>query len=303
MEKAMVLVLFIINVCACLPEGHPPVEVSPDVIEEVDQNNDGADLTDIQQVDSVNTDVSVDAIDQNDVTDDGSFDAAQDDIVDADEHDGEDVLHGDIDNYDAISHDTPPVKETFINTDTLTGVDTPINVDVQVSVDTPIGVDTPVVVGVDVDGDEGKVGVDTIDCSPGYSYDPAEGKCVSFCAADKYFETNLGKCVYYPCCDLTGSWEVSVLDPDTMDFTIYSIYLNQNVSYLSGDLTLYSPLEISECYGTLEKDSFALNCSNVKYKLIFTSGIATDTDISGFYSLDSKDNGVKNGAFNMTNTM
>ena len=98
-------------------------------------------------------------------------------------------------------------------------------------------------------------GVDTVDCPPGYKYDPVEG-CVSFCNADKYFETNLGKCVYYPCCDLAGTWEVSVLDPDTMDFTVYSIFINQTVSYLSGDLILFSPLETSECYGTLEKKSF-----------------------------------------------
>jgi len=285
MERSIGLVLFIINICACLPEGHPPTEASGDAVVEVQESNDESiDSTDIQQVDSVNTDVSVDAIDQNEVakSDDGKFDVgAEDDVITQEVEINKDTTP--VDYFETHIKETTPSDDTFIDTETFTGVDT------SVDVDSPVGVDTT-------------PGVDTVDCPPGYKYDPVEG-CVSFCNADKYFETNLGKCVYYPCCDLAGTWEVSVLDPDTMDFTVYSIFINQAVSYLSGDLILYSPLETSECYGTLEKKSFSLNCSNAKYKLIFTSGTAADTEISGFYSLDSKELGVKNGAFNMTNTM
>lgn len=296
MKKLMVLVLFIINVYACLPEGHPPVEgVDGDDGDggelfdaaQGDSHGDNTETQDVASHDNVEDDEAFIGIDQVESNDVDHNDQPIDEKIDSHEV-GIDSIKEDVP-FDATQGDTKKNDGSEITgDDTPVGVDTPANVDTPVSVDTVINVDTT-------------PSVDTIDCPAGYVYDPVEG-CVSFCPADKYFESKLGKCAYYPCCDLSGQWEVSVLDPDTMDFTVYSITINQAVSYLSGELTLYNPLEISDCYGLLEKKSFSLNCSNAVSKLILTSGTTTETAISGFYSLDSKDKGIKNGAFNMTNT-
>lgn len=297
MEKLMVLVLFIINVYACLPEGHPPVEGggvevegedgdegNKDIVETIDFafHNDAKDdevLIGIDQVESSDTD-------HNDQQIEGKIDGHEV---------GVDSLQEDTETDDGKIVEDAPFDATSVDVETLADTQGDIkkmdsNVDTETTgVDTLISIDTT-------------PSVDTIDCPPGYVYDPVEG-CVSFCPADKYFESKLGKCAYYPCCDLGGPWEVNVLDPDTMDFTVYSIFMNQAVSYIFGELTLYNPLEISDCYGLLEKKSFSLNCSNAAYKLILTAGTTMETEISGFYSLDSKENGIKNGAFVMTKTL
>lgn len=299
MDKLMVLVLFIINVCACLPEGHPPIEGGDgDEGGGVDGDEGSKDILETQDVasqDDVEDDEALIGIDQvkSDDTD------HNDQQIDEDTDGPEAAIdsHYDVENNNDIEIDTlPPADEGEDGPFDVTQGDIKKEDDIEtMGVDTPIGVDTTPSVDTTPD-------VDTIDCPPGYSYNQEKDKCVSFCDADKYFESKLGKCAYYPCCDLSGPWEVSVLDPDTMNFTVYSLAMNQAVSYLSGELTLYNPLEISDCYGLLEKKSFSLNCSNAVYKLILTSGTATETAISGFYSLDSKDKGIKNGAFNMMKT-
>ncbi len=143
------------------------------------------------------------------------------------------------------------------------------------------------------------VSVDVLVCAPGYVWSEAQGKCVSFCAADQYYEAKLGKCVYYPCCDLSGDWELSILDSDTMLFTIYQVKINQLTSYLEGEAKCVLPLEQADCYGLLEDKKFAFNCVSNDYTLVLTSGLATVTSFIGFYSYQYTDGNFKNGSFNV----
>jgi len=138
------------------------------------------------------------------------------------------------------------------------------------------------------------------DCPPGYSWDPEKQKCVSFCPADKYYEEKMGKCLYYPCCDLSGTWTVSVLDSDTMNFTIYELTLGQTVSYMDAFLELDSPPEAAECSGTVQKKNFVLTCVNELYSLLLSSGtVEDDGSFSGFYTYNFKGGTVKSGPFNI----
>ena len=136
-------------------------------------------------------------------------------------------------------------------------------------------------------------------CPPGYVWSEAQGKCVSFCAADQYYETKLGKCVYYPCCDLSGDWNLNVLDSETMLYTIYQVKINQLTSYLEGEAKSVSPPEQAECYGLLEDKKFTLNCVSGEYTLVLTSGTTMSSSVSGFYSYQYTDGNFKNGSFNM----
>ena len=143
------------------------------------------------------------------------------------------------------------------------------------------------------------VSVDVPVCAPGYIWSEAQGKCVSFCDADQYYETKLGKCVYYPCCDLSGDWELNILDSLTMLYTIYQVKLNQQTSYLEGEAKIISPPEQAECYGLLEDKKFALNCVSGDYTLVLTSGTTMSSSVSGFYSYQYTDGSFNNGSFNM----
>ncbi len=169
----------------------------------------------------------------------------------------------------------------------------------QCTSDNELAADTP---EVDFETDDDTADVSTFDvpvCPPGYVWSKTQGKCVSFCAADQYYEANLGKCVYYPCCDLSGSWELSILDSDTMLFTIYQLTINQLISYLEGDAKCVSLSEEAKCYGLLEDKKFTLNCVSNEYTLVLTSGITTVTSFIGFYSYQYTDGNFKNGSFNV----
>lgn len=146
---------------------------------------------------------------------------------------------------------------------------------------------------------------DVPDCPPGYSWDPETQKCVSFCPADQYFEAKLMKCVFYPCCDLTGAWKASLLNTDTMVFTIYDLQMDQTVSYLQAVLMLDSPPEVAECSGLLENKELALYCTAEGYSLLLNSttvdtvnAVDTTGKFSGFYSFSYKKGGVKTGPVN-----
>lgn len=146
---------------------------------------------------------------------------------------------------------------------------------------------------------DGQDEADAPDCPLGYVWKEEESKCVSFCPADQYYELNVGKCVAFPCCDVDGNWELSVLDQETMLFDVYSLTLNQQVSYLLGVLTVDSPFEIIDCAGILEDKDFTLSCPGKKFTLVLTSGTTTDASVVGFYSYQYKDGSFKNGSFNM----
>lgn len=141
---------------------------------------------------------------------------------------------------------------------------------------------------------------DAKDCPPGYSWDAEKQKCVSFCPADKYYEQAVGQCLFYPCCDLSGDWKLSVLDSDTMKFTIYELGLGQTISYVDAFLELDSPPESAACSGTVQKKSFVLTCVNETYSLqLSSSTVKDDGSFSGFYTYNYKDGAVKSGPFNI----
>ncbi|OGF37279.1 hypothetical protein A2482_04445 [Candidatus Falkowbacteria bacterium RIFOXYC2_FULL_48_21] len=157
--------------------------------------------------------------------------------------------------------------------------------------------------------DEGALDVDDVDqtdapdvpgCPPGYKWDAETEKCISFCPADQYYEPAIGKCLYYPLYDLTGEWKLSVLDSDTMNFTVYDLQLDQTVSYLLGILELSVPLEMAECSGTMQTKKLVLTCDNELYSLLLSSGtVEEDGSFSGFYTYNYKDGAVKSGPFNI----
>jgi len=151
----------------------------------------------------------------------------------------------------------------------------------------------------EVDGVDQADAPDVPGCPPGYKWDAETEKCVSFCPADKYYETETGQCLYYPCCDLTSQWKISVLDSDTMNFTVYDLQLDQTVSYLVGILELSMSLEMAECSGTVQKKNFVLTCLNELYSLQLSSGtVEDDGSFSGFYTYNYKEGAVKSGPFN-----
>ena len=142
--------------------------------------------------------------------------------------------------------------------------------------------------------------VEVVKCPPGYQYDPGSDECVSFCPSDKYYEINLGQCLFYPCCDLNGQWTVNAMDTETSLFTVYQLKLTQMVSFFDADLSLFEPLETADCLGSLQKKAFSLTCINEKYTLLLTSETTTENSISGFYSYNYTDGTFKNGPFNMS---
>ncbi|NQT50016.1 hypothetical protein HQ571_04950 [Candidatus Kuenenbacteria bacterium] len=119
------------------------------------------------------------------------------------------------------------------------------------------------------------------------------------CEPEEYLEEHFSKCVKYPCCGIEGTWEVVVIDYDTMEFTTYELVLTQTVSYLEGTLTIAQPPEFADCKGLLEETEFMLTCENEDYVLALTSSGANDVSMSGFYGYSYSAGGIKNGPFNM----
>lgn len=152
---------------------------------------------------------------------------------------------------------------------------------------------------VDIDSKEDLVEPDAPQCPSGYAWSEAQGKCVSFCSAEQYYEIKVGKCVYYPCCDLAGSWELSVYDNETSLFTIYNVGISQDVSYLSGQMHGVNNPEKADCAGLLENKKFSFNCISNDYVLALTSGTTLSEKVFGFYSYQYNDGTFKNGSFSL----
>lgn len=277
MRSALTFFLGLIFVCGCMPK--PAPWAPPDGWGETDSTDGNTDFTD-GSTDSTDSDTEAFVDEKDSVDNDAEPDKdVQPDKVDEDAADnGTDSADSDTDSADNKDADETPELDMK--------PDEPEIVDVQADEIT-----------------DQQEAPDAQECPPGYSWDPEEQKCVSFCPADQYLEPKLAKCLYYPACDLSGTWKLSVLDSDTMNFTIYDLYLGQTVSHFEAFIEITMPPDSAECSGTLQKSEFVLNCNNEVYSLLLSSSTvektaASDGKFSGFYTYTYKAGGVKQGPFN-----
>lgn len=282
MDRIKWLILVVFCSLGCLPEGHPPVEY-----EDIAKDAVGDDFS---QAEETADSFKLDSAPDKDTVDffDSFVSEPADDAIDsiAEQTDDGGVIVEDEQTLDTV--DAADAVDTPKAADEIGGVD---SADDGAAIAPEVASETQE----DAKPDE----TTTIECPPGQFYDPKKGICVSFCDADQYFEKALGKCLYYPCCDVSGNWEVNVVDTDTMLIKVYSLALTQTVSYLKGKLSSASPVELVDCWGILENQDFTLICTSGAYTLTLTSGTTEDSEIVGFYSYNYADGKVKNGPVNM----
>jgi len=275
-----VLLLFLPGGCLTPPNPWEPPDGWPEEAD-VDVANDGADVSADENADSP-TDIGVD--EKTDLADESKDADEIDEACATDEVDAD--IASDQDSFGEVEL-KPEVAAEIDAADELDAPESEMFDEVE-NIDAEVDLDVP---------DEESPA--DISCPPGYSWDAEKGKCVSFCPADQYFEAKLMKCVYYPCCDLTAAWKVSVLDSELMIFTIYDLQMDQTISYLQAVLMLDSPPEVAECTGSLEKKEMLLICLSETYSLQFSSTTVDGTGkFSGFYSYSYKKGGVKAGPVN-----
>ncbi|MFA6537062.1 MAG: hypothetical protein WCT18_01545 [Patescibacteria group bacterium] len=123
-----------------------------------------------------------------------------------------------------------------------------------------------------------------VDCPAGYAWNG--DYCESFCPADQYFELSMMQCLKFPCCDISGKWELKIMNTETLQFTFYQLDLSQNIAVVNGLLINLNIVEDDLlCFGILSDKNFELSCDNGDYSLSIENTAMNAIQVAGFYEL------------------
>jgi|GEM_PF-4148466 len=140
------------------------------------------------------------------------------------------------------------------------------------------------------------VEIDTIEnCPPGQVWNGLT--CESFCGGDQYFDQISFQCLYFPAVDISGDWELKLMNVETLKFTYYKLEISQNSAVLTGLLVQISPVDTSECSGFLQKKKLDMTCVNDEYTLTFDNAVMNETEVNGFYQIVYADGEHLNGTY------